>query len=305
MEEVNKDEHEVIFDLLHNAAYQGTPLGRTILGPEENIKSIKRDDLVDFVKSNYHAPRIVVSASGAVKHDEIVRLSEQSFGNLPVSSIPQRPNVPFTGSLVSLRDDSIPGSHIAVAVESVGWSHPDYYTFLVIQSLIGAWDKNLGGGKNLSSHLCELIATEELATSYSTFHTCFHNTGMFGFYLVTSPEKNDDAVAECLYEWGRIAGTVTSVEVERAKIRLKANLLLNLDGSTSITEDIGRQVLTLGRRVSPAELFLRIDSITKEDVRRVAFKHLVDSEIAVAGLGSIVFLPDYNIMREWTTMKRF
>lgn len=47
MEEVNKDTSEVIFDYLHSAAYQGTSLGRTILGPEENIKNIQRNDLVE------------------------------------------------------------------------------------------------------------------------------------------------------------------------------------------------------------------------------------------------------------------
>ena len=33
---------EVVFDHLHAVAYQGTPLGRTILGPAKNIKSINR-----------------------------------------------------------------------------------------------------------------------------------------------------------------------------------------------------------------------------------------------------------------------
>ena len=38
MEEVEKQVEEVIFDHLHSMAYQGTPLGYTILGPTENIK---------------------------------------------------------------------------------------------------------------------------------------------------------------------------------------------------------------------------------------------------------------------------
>lgn len=34
MEEVNKQKEEVILDYLHETAFQGTGLGRTILGPE-------------------------------------------------------------------------------------------------------------------------------------------------------------------------------------------------------------------------------------------------------------------------------
>ena len=38
MQEVESNLQEVVFDHLHATAYQGTPLGRTILGPTENIK---------------------------------------------------------------------------------------------------------------------------------------------------------------------------------------------------------------------------------------------------------------------------
>ena len=39
---------EVVFDHLHAVAYQGTPLGRTILGPAKNIKSINRSAIFVF-----------------------------------------------------------------------------------------------------------------------------------------------------------------------------------------------------------------------------------------------------------------
>ena len=44
---------EVVFDHLHAVAYQGTPLGRTILGPTQNIKSITRDDLAHYIATHY------------------------------------------------------------------------------------------------------------------------------------------------------------------------------------------------------------------------------------------------------------
>jgi processing peptidase subunit beta len=68
MEEVNKEPHEVIFDYLHACAYQGYGLGRTILGPKENIQSIQRDDLIQYVKKYYTAPRMVVAARYYIIH---------------------------------------------------------------------------------------------------------------------------------------------------------------------------------------------------------------------------------------------
>lgn len=59
MQEVETNLQEVVFDHLHSVAYQGTPLGRTILGPTENIKSINKKDLVNYVKNNYGPPRYI------------------------------------------------------------------------------------------------------------------------------------------------------------------------------------------------------------------------------------------------------
>ena len=64
LQEVETIMQEVVFDYLHATAYQGTPLGRTILGPTENIKSITRDDLVEYVSNHYKPSRMVLAGAG-------------------------------------------------------------------------------------------------------------------------------------------------------------------------------------------------------------------------------------------------
>ena len=82
MEEVDSQIEEVVFDRLHEVAYGGTPLARTILGPEENIKSLMADDIVKYVQTHYTAPRMVMAASGAVDHDQLANLAGDYFGNV-------------------------------------------------------------------------------------------------------------------------------------------------------------------------------------------------------------------------------
>jgi len=41
MQEVETNLQEVVFDHLHATAFQGTALGRTILGPTQNIRYIR------------------------------------------------------------------------------------------------------------------------------------------------------------------------------------------------------------------------------------------------------------------------
>ena len=83
MSEVNKKQEELVLDNLHATAFQGTGLGHTILGPEENIRTLTRSDLTDYINTHYTAPRMVIAGAGAINHEELCALAATAFGNLP------------------------------------------------------------------------------------------------------------------------------------------------------------------------------------------------------------------------------
>lgn len=161
MQEVESNLQEVVFDHLHSTAYQGTPLGNTILGPTKNIKSITRQDLRDYIDTHYNTPRIVLSAAGGVKHNDLVKLAEKELGKLKNSFDGKSPGLApcrFTGSEVRVRDDSLPLAHIAIAVEGCGWTDQDNVPLMVANTLIGAWDRSQGSGVNNASNLARASA---------------------------------------------------------------------------------------------------------------------------------------------------
>ena len=86
MTEVNKQHEELVLDHLHSTAFQGTGLGRTILGPEQNIQTLTRNDLMEYITTHYTAPRMVIAGAGAINHDELCSLAETHFGDLPTAS---------------------------------------------------------------------------------------------------------------------------------------------------------------------------------------------------------------------------
>jgi processing peptidase subunit beta len=303
-QEVDKQLEEVVFDHLHAVAFQGQPLGRTILGPKANILSIKRDDLGSYIKTNYTADRMVLVGAGGVDHQELVKQAEKHFSSLPVSPSPiplgrlAHARSDFIGSEVRIRDDEVPCAHIAIAVEGVGWSSPDYFPMLVMQSIMGNWDRSLGASPLLSSRLSHIISSNNLANSFMSFSTSYSDTGLWGVYLVSENLMNlDDMTHFTLKEWTRMSMAPTDVEVERAKSQLKAGLLLSLDGTTAIAEDIGRQLVTTGRRLTPKQIENAVDAVTTEEIKRVAQKYLWDKDIAIAALGPIEGLLDYNRIR--------
>ncbi|KAF3140898.1 hypothetical protein TWF569_008209, partial [Orbilia oligospora] len=209
-EEVDKQLEEVVFDHLHATAFQGQPLGRTILGPKENILAIQRQDLVDYIKKNYTADRMVLVGAGGVDHGELVKLAEKHFGNLQSSPVPTvfgsaRTEVPdFVGSEVRIRDDAYPTAHIAIAVEGVSWKDDNYFTALVAQAIIGNWDRAMGNAPFLGSKLASFVHKHHLANSFMSFSTSYSDTGLWGIYLVTDHlSEIDDLVHFALREWTR------------------------------------------------------------------------------------------------------
>lgn len=52
---------QVIMDQLHATAFQYTPLGRGVLGPVNDVKSITKADIQDYISSHYAAHRMVIS----------------------------------------------------------------------------------------------------------------------------------------------------------------------------------------------------------------------------------------------------
>jgi len=303
-EEVEKQLEEVVFDHLHATAYQHQPLGRTILGPRENIRDITRTELSNYIKNNYTADRMVLVGAGGVPHEQLVEMADKYFSKLPSTSpetsayLLSKKKPDFIGSDVRIRDDTIPTANIAVAVEGVSWNDPDYFTALVAQAIVGNYDKALGNASHQSSKLSSYVHKNDLANSFMSFSTSYSDTGLWGIYLVSDNLENvDDLVHFALREWSRLSGSVTEAETERAKAQLKASILLSLDGTTAVAEDIGRQIITTGRRMSPGEIERIIDGVTAKDVMEFANKKLWDQDIAISAVGSIEGLFDYARIR--------
>jgi processing peptidase subunit beta len=125
---------------------------------------------------------------------------------------------------------------------------------------------------------------------------------LWGIFLVTDKaDRVDDLVHFAIREWMRLCTNVSQAETERAKAQLKASILLSLDGTTAVAEDIGRQLVTTGRRKEPSEIERLIDAITEKDVMDFANRKLWDRDIAISAVGKIEGLFDYQRLRN--TMK--
>jgi processing peptidase subunit beta len=94
--------------------------------------SMTKEDLLAYRKANLTADNMVFAAAGAVDHAELVKLAEKHLSNFPKSNAESKSleRAKFVGAEVRLRDDTWEDCHIAIAVEGVPESHPDYWTMV-------------------------------------------------------------------------------------------------------------------------------------------------------------------------------
>lgn len=309
MQENDASMRDVVFDYLHATAFQGTPLAQTVEGPSENVRKLSRADLTEYLSTHYKAPRMVLAAAGGVEHQQLLDLAQKHLGDIPWTyaedTMPALTPCRFTGSEIRHRDDALPFAHVAIAVEGPGWASPDNVALQVANAIIGHYDCTYGGGVHLSSPLASGAVANKLCQSFQTFSICYADTGLLGAHFVCDRMKIDDMMFVLQGQWMRLCTSATESEVARGKNILRNALVSHLDGTTPVCEDIGRSLLTYGRRIPLAEWESRIAEVDASVVREICSKYIYDQCPAVAGYGPIEQLPDYNRIRSGMFWLRF
>jgi predicted Zn-dependent peptidase len=259
--QANDTPDDIIFDHFQEAAYPSQPMGRPVLGTEEIIRNLKRQDIAGYMHSHYAAKNVVVAATGNLEHDRVVDLVAANFADLrtdmPHDAAPGRYD---GGEFREARDlDQV---HIVLGFPGVGYGDPDYYPVLLLSTL-------LGGG--MSSRLFQEIREKRgLVYSIYSFAAPYMDGGLFGIYAGTGEDEAAELVPVTLEELHRVQRDATEMEVRRARTQTKASLLMSLESTGSRCEQLARQFQVFGRLIPTAETVAKIDAVTVDDVRRAA-----------------------------------
>ena len=279
---------DIIFDWLQDAAYPEQPLGRTILGPSERVSGFSRTDLQGFVGEHYGPDRMILSAAGAVDHDEIVRVAESLFGQLPGRGVENALAAQFQGGERREIKD-LEQAHFALALESPGYRDDDIYASQIYATA-------LGGG--MSSRLFQEVR-EKRGLCYTIYAQAgaYAETGMTTIYAGTSGDQIEGLANITMDEIKRSADDMSDAEVARARAQMKAGLLMGLESPSSRAERLARMVAVWGRVPGLQEVVDRIDAVTTQGVRDLAGQ-MAQANSALALYGPVEQTPKLEALRQ-------
>ncbi len=166
-------------------------------------------------------------------------------------------------SLGTVKEDVGAQTHICLGTRALRFDDTRKFNFLVMNTL-------LGGG--MSSRLFQNIREKHgLAYSIYSFHDFMYDTGIFGTYIGTDPERETQAVKLLKEELARLCDEkVSTAELERTKNQLKGGLLLGLESSSSRMNRLANMEMYLGRYYSLDEVVEGIEDVTSADMQTLA-----------------------------------
>jgi zinc protease len=284
-------ENEPLFRLgeaVQNEAFKVHPYGHEIIGYREDLLRIGRDDLYAHFRNHYSPDQALLAIAGDFDTNEMLTRLNQLYEDTPVVT---RPGFQLEEHLIPAEppqaaeqwvEVSGPGetTFLQIGYRSPAASHPDFFAFAVLDSLLsGPTSLNMFGGGGLSnktSRLYRRLVERDLAVSVHGGLQATIDPFLYDMHITVHPQRTPQEVLQAFdEEVKRLQDQrVSEQEIERA---IKQARALFAYGSESITN----QASWLGY----AEMFAsyswftgyvgHLAAITPEDVQRIAQTYLM------------------------------
>ena len=279
----NPDDH--VFDLFQQAAYPDQPIGRTILGTVDSVKSFRPDSIRGYMGRNYVGDHMVLCAAGNFDHDQLVDIANDRFHALRPNGAPAPDKATYVGGEERLLSDH-EQAHIVMGLEGRAYNTDGFYAAQILASI-------LGGG--MSSRLFQEVREKRgLCYSVYAFHWAFADSGIFGVAASTGEDEVTELVPVILNELRRATESITDEEVIRVRNQIRAGLLMSLESPSSRAGQLARQQILWGRPIPLQETVERINRITADRVKTIASQIFDTDRVSLAGIGPVAKLPDYQ-----------
>lgn len=255
-----------IEDLFEETLFQGDPLGRNIAGPPSVIKRMTRDEIMRYRAEHYRPKNTVIAIAGNFEPDSMMTLLKKHFNHQKNTGsaskfTPARLRQAAPRIAIEYKDTN--QAQMALGLPALPYGDPDLPALHVLSTILGG---------NMSSRLfIQIRERRGLCYSIRSGASSYEDTGVFNIRAGLDRTRLKEALQAIMEEVGRMAAEdVTDEELDKAKEFIKGKMILGFEDSEKIADFMGMQELFQRRVETPDERFKKIQSVTRQDLRRIA-----------------------------------
>jgi zinc protease len=277
-------------------AWREHPYRLGVIGPKSDLRAMTRENLYDHYKRYYMTNNATLVMVGDFSSAELLDKIHGEFDKHPAGPTPPKLQIeeqPQTGERRVSVSRPGPTSYVMLAYHAPEASHEDAAAMVVLSSLLGGASSPIawGGARRLgrSTRLYRALIDGEIASSVSAGYELTLDPYLFAIDATlrngVEPARAEEAIAK---EIARIQREgVPADELGRTKRQLHAQVVYSLEGVTNQGFALGFMDLVAGNAGGWETFPAALQSVTPEDVQRVANTYLVDKQRTTGW-----FLPD-------------
>lgn len=261
---------ELIFDKFESILYEGNSLHYPIIGTEKNIRSFAHNDFINYIERFYTTKNMIISASGDVNHDEIIRLieSKEFNSNKPRSAKRKRVNFNKAADLVLRKE--IQQAHAIIGRSTVGYDNDDRVKVNLLSHILGE-----GSSSRLFNTLRE---KNGITYQINSFLSSFSDVSSFGVYFSTGERSLQKATDLVYKEFDKIIHSgINKREFNRAKEYLKGQLLMHLESTSNRMIRMAQSLLYFNRVKLIQQSLDNINAVSLDEILELS-KTLLDPD---------------------------
>ncbi|MEM7291603.1 MAG: pitrilysin family protein, partial [Pseudomonadota bacterium] len=275
----------ILSEFLQASLFVHHPYGVPVIGWEHEIVGLSREDILAFYEKWYQPWNAIVVVAGDVEADAVLKLAQANYGKVEATR-PETERVrvsdppPVVAKTLNYSDVRVtnPSWRRMFVTPSYRTGEPGEGEALDLLAAIL--------GESVTSRIYrEIVLGAELATSAGAFYQgSSRDDGTFGLYASPRGEATVEEVQaamerqiDLLLEKG-----ITQEELDRARRSFLRSVIYSQDSQVTLARIYG-SVLASGGAVSDVTGWpSRLETVTVEDINKVARKYLV-REHAVSG----------------------
>lgn len=282
-EEINmiKDNPQrYVLDLWEKLLYGDQPAGRSIAGKKETVKSISRQNILNYFKKQFAPTNVVICLAGKLEEKEIIPKIEKFFGKFKeIKPFFKKPTREFQNSPQALLHfKETDQTHLCLGVRAFDIFQPERYPLAVMSVILG--------GIMSSRLFIKIRAVKGLAYYIKTAPQHYTDTGYLLTYAGIDNKRIKEAIKIILKEYKILKEKkVSQREFKKAKENIKGHLYLGLETSDSWATFLGGQEILKRKILTPAKQCALIDKVTQDDILKVAREIFVPKKLNLALIG--------------------